>query len=265
VTVARRNRHASNRSDAATAVGESLTTAERIGSGADLLNCRSMTYLSIEQTVNRHRHPRSMPGTKIAESLRREQIITAAYQIAGRGGLRAVTIRSVAKKADMSTGLVVFHFRTKERVLLALLDHVLATTITLRVGADIEAIEDPLERLVALLRQEMVRLSSDPRHNRLFFEFWNEGLWNRAVRVRMQRELDRYRAAFRPMAGEVVTSDPDRFAGTTAESLAAVAVSFIKGCAVQSMVEPGLDVAGFLQAAEALLIPASSGLRPLGA
>jgi AcrR family transcriptional regulator len=206
-----------------------------------------------------------MPGTKIAESLRREQIITAAYQLASRGGLRTVTIRNVAKKAEMSTGLVVFHFRTKERVLLALLDHVLATTITLRVGADIEAIEDPLERLVALLRQEMARLSTEPRDNRLFFEFWNEGMWNRSVRMRMQRELDRYRAAFRPMAEEVVTSDPERFAGTSAESLAAVAVSFIKGCAVQSMVEPGLDVAAFLRAAEALLIPAHSTARRAGA
>jgi AcrR family transcriptional regulator len=206
-----------------------------------------------------------MPGTKIAEALRREQIVHAAYQLASKGGLRGVTIRGVAKKAEMSTGLVAFHFRTKERVLLALLDHVLATTITLRVGSDIEAIEDPLERLVALLRQEMERLSTEPRDNRLFFEFWNEGMWNRSVRVRMQRELDRYRSAFRPMAEEVVTSDPERFAGASAESLAAVAVSFIKGCAVQSMVEPGLDVDGFLRAAEALLIPASSGVRRRGA
>jgi len=196
-----------------------------------------------------------MPGTKIAESIRREQIISAAYELATRGGLRTVTIRDVAKRAEISTGLVIFHFRTKERLLLALLDHVLATTITLRVGQEIEAIENPLERLTALLRREMRRLSTEPRQNRLFFEFWNEGMWNRAVRVRMQRELDRYRAAFRPMAQEVIAAEPERFGGLSAESLAAVAVAFIKGCAVQSMVEPGLDVIGFLRSAEALLIP----------
>lgn len=216
--------------------------------------------LVIERAVNETASPPPppMPGIKIAESLRREQIIGAAYHLASRGGLRAVTIRDVAKKADMSTGLVVFHFRTKERVLLAVLDHVLATTITLQVEPKIEAIEDPLERLVALLRQEMARLSTEPMHNRLFFEFWNEGMWNRAVRGRMQRELDRYRASFRPMAQQVIATDPDRFGGMSAESLAAVAVSFIKGCAVQSMVEPHLDVAGFLHAAEALLVPASA-------
>jgi hypothetical protein len=101
----------------------------------------------------------------------------------------------------------------------------------------------------------MARLAAEPQHNRLFFEFWNEGMWNRSVRVRMQRELDRYRAAFRPMADEVIASDPVRFAGTSAESLAAVAVSFIKGCAVQSIVEPKLDVGAFLRSAEALLAP----------
>ncbi len=203
-----------------------------------------------------------MPGTKAAESLRREQIILGAYDLARRGGLQAVTIRDVARKAEISTGLVAFHFRTKERVLLALLDHVLATTITLRVGPDIASIADPFDRLVTLLRQEMTRLSTEPEQNRLFFEFWNAGMWNRHIRARMQRELDRYRVAFLPMAEEVVASDPIRFATTSPESLAAVAVAFIKGCAVQSMVEPHLDVAGFVRAAEALLAPTAVSARP---
>jgi AcrR family transcriptional regulator len=194
-----------------------------------------------------------VPGTKIAEALRREQIVSAAYELAIRGGLRAVTIRDVARKGGMSTGLVIFHFGTKDQLVLALLDSVLAKTTTLAIGPDIERLEKPLERLIALLRQEMARLSAEPARNRLFFEFWNEGMWNRRVRGRMQRELDRYRAAFRPMAAAVIAAEPDRFAGNQPTDLAAVAVSFIKGCAVQSMVEPDLDVGGFLRAAENLL------------
>jgi AcrR family transcriptional regulator len=194
-----------------------------------------------------------MPGTKIAEALRREQIVAAAFELATRGGLRAVTIRDVARKGDMSTGLVAFHFGTKDRLVLALLDWVLEKTTALSVGPDIAEIPNPHDRLVALLRQEMARLSTEPKRNRLFFEFWNEGMWNRPVRARMQRELDRYREAFRPMAEAVIAADPDRFDGVVAADLAAVAVSFIKGCAVQSMVEPHLDVDGFLRAAETLL------------
>jgi hypothetical protein len=99
----------------------------------------------------------------------------------------------------------------------------------------------------------MARLSAAPQRNRLFFEFWSAGLWNRAIRSRMQRELDRYREAFRPMAEAVIDASPERFGGIEPADLAAVAVSFVKGCAVQSMVEPHLDTAGFLRAAEALL------------
>lgn len=194
-----------------------------------------------------------MPGTKVAEALRREQIVAAAYGLAVRGGLRAVTIRDVARKGGVSTGLVIFHFGTKERLVLALLESVLTKTTTLAVGADIADLPNPLDRLVALLRQEMARLSSEPARNRLFFEFWNEGMWSRAIRVRMQRELDRYRVAFHPMAAAAIAADPLRFGGVDAADLAAVAVSFIKGCAVQSMVEPHLDVDGFLRAAETLL------------
>ncbi len=194
-----------------------------------------------------------MPGTKLAEAMRREQIVAAAYDLALRGGLRAVTIRDVARKADASAGLVLFHFRTKDRLVLALLDMVLARTTTLAVGPAVAAVPDPLDRLVALLRQEMERLSTEPKRNRLFFEFWNAGLWNRAIRARMQRELDRYREAFRPMAADAIAADPDRFAGIRPKDLAAVAVSFIKGGAVQSMVEPNLDVTGFVRAAETLL------------
>lgn len=194
-----------------------------------------------------------MPGTKLAESIRRERIIAAAYEIAATKGLHAVTIRDVAARADMSTGLVLFHFKSKDLLILELLDWVLATTTTLQVARQITAIDSPLERLVALLGQEMRRLSSEPARLRLFFEFWAAGLSDTGIRPRMRRELDRYREAFRPITEAALAAEPDRFSHTTPNGLAAVAVSFITGCAVQSMIEPGLDVGEFLAAAETLL------------
>jgi AcrR family transcriptional regulator len=194
-----------------------------------------------------------MPGTKIPRSVRRERIVGAAYAVAIRGGLRAVTVRDVARQGEMSAGLILFHYHTKRRLLLALLDSVLAKTTALTVGLDIASIPHPLDRLVALLRQEMARLAAEPQRNRLFFEFWSAGLWNRAIRVRIQHELDRYREAFHPMVQAAIAADCNRFAGVATADLAAVAVSVIKGCAVQSMIEPHLDIDGFLRAAESLL------------
>lgn len=195
-----------------------------------------------------------MPGHKASEDARRRQIVRAAYEIASRSGLAGLTVRRVATRAGLSTGLVIFHFTTKERLVVALLDYVLETTTVLRVTDEIAAIPSPLDRLLALLKQEMNRLSSEPRRLRLFFDFWAKGLTQPAIRMKMQAELDRYRDALRPIAAEVLASERERFAGVTADGLAAVAVSVIKGCAVQSMIDPkNFDIDEFLAATNGLI------------
>jgi TetR/AcrR family transcriptional repressor of bet genes len=195
-----------------------------------------------------------MPGHKASEDARRRQIIRAAYEIASRAGLAGLTVRRVAARAGLSTGLVLFHFTNKERLVVALLDRVLETTTVLHVTSAIAAIPSPLDRLLALLTQEMNRLSSEPRRLRLFFDFWAMGLTQPLIRRRMQAELDRYREALRPIAAEVLAAEPERFGGVTPDGLAAVAVSVIKGCAVQSMIDPAnFDIDEFLAATNGLM------------
>ena len=194
-----------------------------------------------------------MPGSKLTETIRREQVIAAAYELAIAGGLGAITIRDVAARAGMSSGLVLFHFSSKEQLVLELLDWVLATTTTLRVGPRLLSIAAPLDRLSALLTQEVMRLAAEPERVRVFFAFWSAGLWNEDIRERMQPELDRYRAAFHPIAADVIAAEPERFATATPDALAAIAVSFVKGCAVQSLIDKTLNIDDFLATAERLL------------
>jgi AcrR family transcriptional regulator len=85
----------------------------------------------------------------------------------------------------------------------------------------------------------MARLSREPRHTRLFFEFWALGARHEEIRARIGAELERYRAAFRAIMEELLLAEPATFAGVTSDGLAAVAVSWIHGCAVQAMVDPG--------------------------
>ncbi|HEX6807871.1 MAG TPA: TetR family transcriptional regulator C-terminal domain-containing protein [Gemmatimonadaceae bacterium] len=195
-----------------------------------------------------------MPGQRASEDARRRQILRAAYDVASRSGLAGLTVRRVAVGAGLSTGLVLFHFKTKERLLLALLDHVLEMTTTLHVTGEIAAIPSPLDRLLALLGREMQRLASEPQRLRLFFDYWAKGLSQPRIRIKMQAELDRYREALRPIAAEVLAAEPERFLGVTPDGLAAVAVSVIKGCAVQSMIDPeNFDIDEFLAAANGLI------------
>lgn len=194
-----------------------------------------------------------MPGRQAPEAVRQSQIIKAAYHVASTHGLDGLTMRRVAARAHVSTGLVLFHFRAKEQLIIAVLDYLLETTTILHVGTDIARIESPSDRLLALLAQEMNRLSSEPGRILLFFDFWARGIRHPAIRAKMQRELTRYREAFRPMVNEVLHSRPRRFRGVSATSLCAVAVSFIKGCAVQSMIDEAFEIDKYLVAAQRMV------------
>src|SRR5690606_3465902 len=112
-----------------------------------------------------------MPGQKAGEAERREQILAAAYEIAATDGLDRLTVRRVAGEAGLSHGLVHFHFRTKAVLLLALLDWVLERTPEYALPT-VAPMDAPLDRLLALLRQEIARLTSDRRRVHLFFDFW---------------------------------------------------------------------------------------------
>lgn len=179
-----------------------------------------------------------MPGKRASEAERREQILRAAFEVASREGIGSLTIRGVAAEAQVSHALVIFHFQRKERLVHALLEWLIQSTSVLHVSEDVAHFPRALDRLHALLQQEMARLSHQPRHVRLFLDFWALGARHETIRARIGAELERYRAAFRTIMAELLLADPAAFAGATPDGLAAVAVSWIHGCAVQAMIDP---------------------------
>jgi AcrR family transcriptional regulator len=178
-----------------------------------------------------------MPGQKATEAERREQILKGAYEVAVRRGIDGLTVRAVAARARLSHGLVLFHFKRKDHLGLALLDRVLATTVSLEVPDDIRAIADPRERLQALFRHEMNRLAEEPRRVRLLLEYWARGAHNAVIRGKISARLDSYRAGFRNIAEEALRSKAGRLSKDSPAATAAVAVSLILGCSVQAMID----------------------------
>ena len=177
-----------------------------------------------------------MPRQRETQAARREQILEAAYEVALRRGIDGLTVRAVAARARLSHSLVLFHFKRKDQLGLALLDRVLAGTLSLTVPNEIRTIRNPRERLQALFRQELHRLSDEPRRLRLLLEFWARGGHNAVIRQKIAAGLDRYRTAFQDLAAEISSAGAvDK--GTSAGA-AAVAVSLIIGYPVQAMIDP---------------------------
>jgi len=195
-----------------------------------------------------------MPGQKAAEATRREQILRAAHDVALRRGIDGLTLRAVAAKARLSHGLVLFHFKRKDQLGLALLDRVLSTTLSLAIPEEIAGIRHPRERLQELIRHEMKRLSEEPRRIRLLLEYWARGAHNAVIRGKISAGLESYREALRSIANEALPAESGRFDSGTPAGVAAAAVSLIIGYAVQAIIDPAqLDISDYLSSVEGVI------------
>jgi AcrR family transcriptional regulator len=164
--------------------------------------------------------------------------LEAAYEVALRRGIDGLTVRAVAARARLSHSLVLFHFKRKEQLGLALLDRVLAGTLSLTVPNEIRTMPRASARLQALFHQELQRLSAEPRRLRLLLEFWARGGHNAVIRQKIGAALESYRTTFDDFGGEVSGGARGRSDKTVPAGLAAVAVSLIIGYPVQAMIDP---------------------------
>ena len=213
-----------------------------------------------------------MPGKKVAEEMRREDIVRAAYDVAAKRGLEALTLRAVAARAAVSHGTVLFHFKRKRELVASLVERVVSATAVLRAPRTVAQIAKPSERMHALLRAEMDRLSADPRRFRLLLDYWTLGVRDASIRRKLRVALDEYRAGFRDLADAMIGVEPPpsrrrrtRAAEArtpTAAGVAAVAVSLIHGCALQAIIDPkGFNVEQHFDAA-ARMLKRVAGERP---
>lgn len=173
-----------------------------------------------------------MPGQKIAEEERKQQILAAALQVATQMGLEKVTGRRVAEVAGLSSGLIFFHYKTKDDLLLAVLDELIAWWLTTR---EIQA-TDARSQFLELLRLECQ--IDDRAFIDLLLEFWILGKHHPKMRSRLRDAMANYRDIFRVAAQQMLQDDRHKSSAITAESIAVFAASLAIGNALQVMFDP---------------------------
>ncbi|MBA2679951.1 MAG: TetR family transcriptional regulator [Ktedonobacteraceae bacterium] len=201
-----------------------------------------------------------MPGKKASEEVRREQIVQAAFRVATREGLEQLTMRQVAAEARLSNGLVFFHFKSKEALLLALFDWLLVSLFeTWHVPENLP----PAERLLAWLQFDLQDLSQDEQGRdrlRLFLSYWPLATHDPVIDERMKDALERSRQTLLPVVQAVIESEPRRFRQVTPEGLVSVVLAMTQGSAMQSLLSNHcVDAEQILSVIRALLLPSSPG------
>ena len=125
--------------------------------------------------------------TRFRPDLRRQQILDATYRVTLRRGLHDVRISDVADELDVSTGLIHYHFATKDELIEAMLretaDREVATATS-----TLASLDSPEERLEALIETYLPSLRRDQSWV-LWIDVWGEALRDATMR-RISEELD---------------------------------------------------------------------------
>ncbi|MBM3123043.1 MAG: TetR/AcrR family transcriptional regulator [Chloroflexi bacterium] len=177
-----------------------------------------------------------MPGQRASEAQRKREIREAAYQVAVQKGLDGLTGRDVAQAAGLSSGLVFFHYGSKEALRLALLDELIDWLVGS--GQDVPALE-PVADLLAAIQAEIGLQQADHEKVGLFLQYWVLGMRFPEVRARLRQALDDYRALFHEPARELLIARGSEPQEEAVASLAALGVSIVVGCAFQELLDPG--------------------------
>lgn len=125
---------------------------------------------------------------------RREAIVHAAWRVAAREGLAAVTIRSIAKEIGYTTGIVMHHFPTKEAIIEEMIERLYKGLREIYIGAMNGA--PTAERLEKLL------LSSLPLEPRLAFG-WKLSVILQGEALRSPRITALHRSYYRIFEGDI--------------------------------------------------------------
>jgi TetR/AcrR family transcriptional repressor of bet genes len=192
-----------------------------------------------------------MPGQKAPSRERREQILNAAVSVAYARRISGLTIRDVAKAAGLSPGLVLFHFKSREGLILALLNWLVHQNTMLQPQAARRPRAN--ESLNRFIHDECIRLASTRQRTELLFDYWLTGTRHPELRLVIRTAVRRYRQEFRALATAALRRRGSALAGQRADAISSAAVSFIYGCALQAVIDPAnLDVPSTLAVMDAL-------------
>lgn len=134
-----------------------------------------------------------------------EQILDAVQAVIVRDGVRGASMRQVAQQADVSLGLISYHFDDKESLIAAAFER---ATTRLREASEevIAGIEDPAARVRAFLRSSFDEEFLEGDYLRLRISLWAVALTDDAIAAVDARFFEEYASALR---GLIADARPD--------------------------------------------------------
>jgi TetR/AcrR family transcriptional repressor of bet genes len=174
---------------------------------------------------------------------RRSQIVRAAAAVLGRQGYAETSLKDVAREAGVAPGLLHYYFESKEELLLEVVT-VTERQMVANWKSVVEAVDDPLERIVTGLDHAEARCAEQPEFFRLLLDLYTVSLSSPALRTRCARLrahlIDEIEIELRQVLGRLPA-----YSLVTPRELAGAVLSAIDGIALSSLVVEQATAAPF--------------------
>jgi AcrR family transcriptional regulator len=174
---------------------------------------------------------------------RRSQIVRAAAAVLGRQGYAETSLKDVAREAGVAPGLLHYYFESKEELLLEVVT-VTERQMVANWKAVVEAVDDPLERIVTGLDHAEARCADQPEFFRLLLDLYTVSLSSPALRTRCAalraHLIDEIEIELRQVLGRLPA-----YSLVTPRELAGAVLSAIDGIALSSLVVQQATAAPF--------------------
>jgi len=135
---------------------------------------------------------------------RRAELIRVAYRVMARDGVHRVPLQQISTEAGVSKGLLIYHFQTKDGLVLAALEWVLEATET-RIRSHFAESDDPVTAISKVVDAVWV----GPDANRDFFRFYLDGVEHQARSPEFEEFADRARSIMNTFYSEVIVAGMD--------------------------------------------------------
>lgn len=162
----------------------------------------------------------------------RERILAATRELLAEGGVDAVTLKGITKRADVSAGSFYNLFDSKEAVVFEVIREALDAIDPDPVGAGTDSIADLVDAFVAFMT------GGDTTIPRIYLQLAGLGLTDPQLTARVlrshRRRVERFTAAWR-------RHDPALGADEAAER-AQTTLAALTGFALTAFIDPGFDM-----------------------
>jgi AcrR family transcriptional regulator len=185
------------------------------------------------------------------------KILDAAFQSLADDGYRDTTMKEIAGRAGLATGLAHYYFESKEELLLAALGH----------GCPVAELD--LEGLGGL-DQARLGFAAEKRWQiwnrdayKVIFDMVGIGMHDPKVAEKIRGFLDERRAIVTRIS-EAVLADSANPAGLKAEAIGAAIWGAFLGIALQRLIDPEFDGDAALEALEAMALTSAAVMSGQG-